>query len=246
MINIFIGYDEKESIAYHVLSHSLLSNSTQPLAITPVCRDNLASIFTRPRGEFDATDFSNSRWIVPCLMNYEGWAIFMDCDMVCTTDIAKLWELRDDKYAIMCRKHVHVPRETTKFLGQAQSLYPRKNWSSLMLMNCSKLKMLSKHMVNTQMGGLWYHQMSFLPDEEIGDLPVGWNVLLGYDDSNASSELLHYTTLGPWHAPHKVQEIDRGLAWAMWLERMIRGNNPHALDAGAFVTTISESARGIR
>lgn len=243
MIPIHIGYDSKESIAYHVLSHSLLVNSTEPLAITPLSRDNLAKVFTRPRGEMDSTDFSNSRWIVPYLMDYEGWAIFLDSDMLCVGDIADLWNLRDDKYSIMCRKHVHVPRETTKFLGQTQTLYPRKNWSSLMLMNCSKLRMLTRHMVNTQMSGLWYHQMNFLPEEEIGDLPVDWNVLMGFDSPAQSSKLLHYTSLGPWHAPDKANTIDCGLHWALWMENMIRGTNPFALDAGEFVSLISATAR---
>ena len=59
-------------------------------------------------------------------MNYEGWAIFMDCDMLAICDIKELWEQRNDKYSLMCVKHEHVPEEKIKFQGEVQSVYPKK------------------------------------------------------------------------------------------------------------------------
>ena len=88
MIPIYIGYDRKETVAYHVLSHSILTRAQQPVSISPLNRENLKPAYWRPRGEFDSTDFSNSRFIVPYLQDYEGFAIFMDCDMLCRTDIS--------------------------------------------------------------------------------------------------------------------------------------------------------------
>lgn len=229
-IPVFIGYDERESIAYHVLAHSILKRSTCPVSIIPLRRETIQGSFTRPRGEKDATDFSNSRWIIPHLMGYEGWAIFMDCDMLMRGNIAELWIQRDDRYAVMVRKHEHVPRETTKFLGNVQEQYGRKNWSSLMLLNCAKLPMLTKHIVNTQHSGLWFHQFGFLPDDQIGDLPYGWNHLVDYHPYNEDAKLVHYTTFGPWHAPDRADLIDYGQEWVEECKTMLMGDNPHSLE----------------
>ena len=226
VIRIYLGWDRRESVAYHVMAHSILSRSSSPVAIIPLNRRNMHAEFTRPRGEKDSTDFSNSRWIIPFLQDYDGWAIYAEPDMLMRGDIAQLWALRDDRYSIMCRQHVHVPQETTKFLGNEQTKYDRKNWSSLMLMNCSRLRMLTRHLVNTGMHGLWFHQLRFLPDEEIGDLPVGWNHLVGYDEFNPEAPLVHFTTLGPWHAPD-TREIEYSNEWRSVARDMIVGENPH-------------------
>ena len=228
ILNVYIGFDRKETIAFHVLSHSILTRSSVPVAIIPLCRDNLRAAYTRPRGEKDSTDFSNSRWIVPYLQDYKGWAIFMDCDMLLRGEIAQLWALRDDRYSVMVRQHVHVPEETTKFLGLEQTRYRRKNWSSLMLMNCDRLGMLTRHLVNAGMHGLWFHEFQFLADDEIGDLPIGWNHLVDYDDYNPDAQLVHYTSLGPWHAPGKAREIEYGVEWLRMLQDMLLGANPMA------------------
>ena len=93
MIPVFIGYDRRETVAYHVLAHSLLKHATVPLAITPIGNDTLPKgRWWRERGPHDSTDFSNARFMVPALMGYRGWAIFMDCDMVALGDIAELFE----------------------------------------------------------------------------------------------------------------------------------------------------------
>lgn len=225
IIPVFLGFDRKETIAYHVFAHSILSRSSQPVSIIPLNRRNMQAQFTRPRGEKDSTDFSNSRWIIPYLMDYQGWAIFADCDMLMRGDIAQLWALRDDRYSVMVRKHVHVPEEQKKFLGLTQEKYGRKNWSSLMLMNCSRLRMLTRHLVNAGMHGLWFHQFQFLPDEEIGDLPVGWNHLVGYDQHNVEADLVHFTTLGPWHAPDN-RDIEYSDEWRSVARDLIVGENP--------------------
>ena len=73
--------------------------------------------------------------MVPYLNGYEGWSLFVDCDMLARADIAELWALRDDRFAVMCVKHDYVPKTDSKFLGQVQTKYPKKNWSSLMLFN---------------------------------------------------------------------------------------------------------------
>jgi hypothetical protein len=227
VIPVYIGYDRKETIAYHVLSHSLLTRSSEPLQIIPLNRRNIRDAFYRPRGEYDSTDFSNSRWIVPHLQGYEGWAIFMDCDMLARADIAELWSQRDDRYSVMVKKHCHVPTEQTKFLGAEQTKYMRKNWSSLVLFNCARCKPLTRHIVNTMTPGLWFHQFKWLPDDEIGEIQGAWNLLVDYDEYDPDAKLVHFTSGGPWHG----YETDYTDEWEKEVADLLQGDNP--IKAGA-------------
>ena len=198
MINVFIGYDSKERVAYNVLSHSIIQNSTKPVAITPIALNNIKDDFVRERNNLSSTEFSFSRFIIPHLMNYRGWALFMDCDMLMFEDIAELWRLRDDKYAVQVCKHDYTPKNTTKFLGQPQTAYPKKNWSSFMLMNCDKCTSLTPDYVNTA-SGLQLHQFKWLDDEKlIGDLPLEWNWLVGEYEHKEDVNNVHYTKGGPY------------------------------------------------
>lgn len=194
MIKIFIGFDKLESSAFYVLSHSLHRQSSMPVSIAPLNRDNLKGIFTRERGKLESTDFSISRFLVPYLSHYEGWSIFMDCDMVCRDDIAKLWAWRDDKYSVMCVHHNYVPIEETKFLNQVQTKYSKKNWSSVMLFNNAKCKALTPEYVN-RAEGLELHQFKWTDD--VGYIPNHWNHLVDVDVHKDAS-LVHYTNGGPW------------------------------------------------
>ena len=198
MINVFIGYDNKERVAYNVLSHSIIQNSTKPVAITPIALNNIKDDFVRERNNLSSTEFSFSRFIIPHLMNYRGWALFMDCDMLMFEDIAELWRLRDDKYAVQVCKHDYTPKNTTKFLGQTQTAYPKKNWSSFMLMNCAKCSALTPDYVNSA-SGLELHQFKWLEgDHLIGDLPLEWNWLVGEYEHKEDVKNVHYTEGGPW------------------------------------------------
>ena len=198
MISIFIGYDSKEKVAFNVLSYSILKNSTKPVAITPIYLNNIKDDFVRERNNLSSTEFSFSRFIIPHLMNYQGWALFMDCDMIMEADIAELWRLRDDKYAVQVCKHDYVPKEKTKFLGQTQTAYPKKNWSSFMLMNCKKCSALTPNYVNAATG-LELHQFKWLEsDDLIGDLPLEWNWLVGEYDYKEDVKNVHYTKGGPY------------------------------------------------
>ena len=172
------------------------------MSITPIVTEQLVNqgIFKRERDPKQSTAFSFTRFLVPHLMNYEGWAIFMDCDMLCRVDIAKLWDLQDEKYSVLCVNHEHNPNEEIKFLGEKQSAYPKKNWSSLMLINCSKCKALTPDYVNSA-SGLELHRFHWLNgDHEIGKLDKCWNHLVGVQNTDIakSASLLHWTLGGPW------------------------------------------------
>jgi len=197
MIRIFIGFDRREAVAWHVLTHSILARSSEPVSFIPLALDNLKKIFWRERDPLQSTDFAFSRFLTPYLSGYEGWSLFMDCDMLVLDDIAKLWALRDDRYAVMCVKHDHQPKEALKFLGAKQTAYPKKNWSSVMLFNNAKCRALTPEFVNTATG-LQLHQFKWIDDEaSIGALPARWNHLVGYDEPGRASNV-HFTLGGPY------------------------------------------------
>ena len=203
MIRIFIGYDAREAIAFSVLAHSINARASQPAAIAPVMLSQLQSVYRRERNALQSTDFSFSRFLTPWLCDYQGWAIFMDCDQLVLDDIASLWALRDDRYAVQVVKHNHVPKEEVKFLGEKQSKYEKKNWSSVMLMNCSRCRALTPEYVNTA-SGLQLHQFKWLESEAlIGEIPSRWNHLVGYDAPRPDAALVHYTTGGPYFPEYR-------------------------------------------
>lgn len=178
MIRIFVGWDSKESIAASVLTHSIQRRSSKPVSIAEVRLEQLKDVFTRERHPLQSTEFSFSRFLVPSLCDFEGWALFMDSDMLCQDDIAKLWDLRDDDYAVQVVQHDYQPTEITKFLNQPQTPYQKKNWSSVMLFNNARCKALTPEYVNTATG-LELHQFKWLGDDRlIGALPEEWNHLV--------------------------------------------------------------------
>ena len=220
MIRVFIGYDDREAAAFGVLSHSIHARATEPVSIAPLRLTELAGVYKRPRDPLQSTDFSFSRFLTPYLCGYEGWAIFMDCDMLVLDDIAKLWRLRDQRYAVQVVKHVHVPREEVKFLGAVQTKYAKKNWSSVMLMNCAKCTALTPDYVNAA-SGLELHQFKWLEgDHLIGEIPPAWNHLVGYDAPRRDASLVHYTIGGPYFEAYRDCEYAR--EWFAERDAMLR------------------------
>ena len=191
---VYIGYDQHETVAYHVLSHSILRHASTPISITPVMRSQIQNIYTRPRGPLESTDFSMTRFLVPYLSGFEGHSLFLDCDMLCQADIGELfiYGLAYPDKAVHVVQHDYVPKSAKKFLDQPQTAYHRKNWSSVMLFNNALCTQLTPEYVN-QATGLALHQFQWLRDEQIGALPLDWNWLVGEYEKNEKAKLLHYT-----------------------------------------------------
>ena len=224
MIRVFIGFDPVETVSYHVLSHSIQARASEPVSIAPLMLSQLGGVMTRDRHELQSTDFSFSRFLVPYLCDYEGWALFMDCDMLVLDDMAELWKLRDDKVAVQVVKHDHVPEETTKFLGNPQSKYEKKNWSSVMLFNNAKCRALTPEYVNTATG-LELHRFQWLGDDDlIGEIPYRWNHLVGYDETLPVSAVsnLHYTIGGPYFKEFK--DTDYAEEWFAERDAMLHAD----------------------
>ena len=231
MIRVFVGYDDREAVAFSVLSHSIHRHASVPVAIAPVRLSELEGVYKRERNPLQSTDFSFSRFLTPWLCDYQGWAIFMDCDMLVRDDFAKLWALRDDRYAVQVVQHVHVPKEETKFLGAVQTKYQKKNWSSVMLMNCAKCRALTPEYVNTATG-LELHQFKWLSDDAlIGSLPREWNHLVGYDAPNSNASIVHYTIGGPYFDEYR--DCEYAGEWFAERDRMLLAAKPSKVKAAS-------------
>jgi len=219
-IRVFIGYDTREAVAFSVLSHSIHARASHPVSITPLALSQLHGVFERDTNPLQSTQFSFSRFLTPYLCDYAGWALFTDCDMLVLDDIARLWALRDERYAVQVVKHVHVPREDVKFLGAVQTRYEKKNWSSVMLMNCARCTTLTPEYVN-RASGLELHQFKWLAgDHFIGDLPPKWNHLVGYDAPRRDASLVHFTIGGPYFEEYR--DCEYAAEWFAERDAMLR------------------------
>ncbi len=220
MIPYFIGYDEREAGAFSVLSYSIQRRASQPVAITPLMLEQLrpAGLYWREPNALASTDFSFSRFLVPHLCGFRGWAVFSDNDMLMLDDVAHLWKLRDERYAVQVVKHNHVPKEEVKFLGKTQTKYAKKNWSSVMLLNCARCTALTPEHVNTA-SGLELHQFKWLANDDlIGELPSKWNHLVGYDAPRKDASLAHFTIGGPYFEEYR--DCEYAAEWFAERERM--------------------------
>lgn len=192
MIPVFIGYDPREAIAYHVCANSIIRKATVPVGLNPLAL-NLMLGYKEQHND-GSNHFIYSRFLVPHLMNYQGWALFIDGDMILRDDVNELWNLRDETKAVMVVKHNYKTRMPVKYLGAKNEDYPRKNWSSVILWNCG-------HQLNRQITpefvqnatGAQLHRFTWIPDDQVGELPVEWNWLPDEFGENKNAKLLHYT-----------------------------------------------------
>lgn len=240
---VFIGYDPREEDAYEACRLSLLRRSSVPLHIVKLDAKALRynGLLSRPYhtlpngqkidnrdGKPFSTEFSFSRFLVPALCLYQGWALYCDCDFLFTADIGGLLDRhQDERYAVMCVKHEHVPSEATKMDGVAQTTYRRKNWSSLVLWNCAHPKhesVLSRSCVN-RMSGSWLHAFSWLKDEDIGELPHEWNWLAGVDQRPVDDIpcAIHFTLGVPSMPGHENAPYA-----ALWRAEFVSGRATYA------------------
>lgn len=212
MITVCIGYDFKESVAYHALCQSIMDHASGPVRFVPINLKNLP-MFDRERDPNQSTDFSFSRFLTPYLCNYEGLAVFMDCDIVCVGDIYDILKEADGS-AVQVVKHDYVPRAGKKFLGNIQTVYPKKNWSSVMLFDCAQCKVLTPEYVNWA-SGMLLHQ--FMWTDSVGSLDPKWNYLVGEDQPKSDPVLIHYTLGGPYFKTY--QDCEYSAEWFTAFQR---------------------------
>ena len=205
-IKIVVGFDQREAIAYHTFSQSVLEKSSLPVLFLPLSMNTLKGY--KETHNDKSNDFVYSRFLTPYLHNFEGWAIFADGDMVCQSDIKELWDLRDETKALQVVMHDYKTKFNQKYLGNTNENYPRKNWSSLILWNCShpKHKVLTPDFISSQTGK-YLHRFSWLDDEDIGELPIAWNWLAIEYPNNSKAKIIHYTLGTPCFKNYRNTEM---------------------------------------
>ena len=218
-VKIYIGFDQRESVAYHTFVQSLIDHSSLPLAITPLAVKTLKGY--EEKHEDKSNDFVYSRFLTPFLNDFKGWAIFVDGDMICQTDIKELLDLRDNSKALQVVKHDYKTKANQKYLGNINQDYPRKNWSSVILWNCEhpKHKLLTPDFIANE-SGKYLHRFSWLEDNEIGELPKEWNWLATEYPNNEQANIIHYTLGTPCFKDYRNTEMAD-----IWLKKYDRLNN---------------------
>ena len=211
MRSIYVGYDPREIAAFEVTVASIKENLTTYIPVNDICLAEMkaAGLYRRPTEVRDgrlwdvisdapcATEFSISRFLTPHLAQW-GWALFLDCDMLVRADLNELFDLCDDRYAVMCVKHAHEPVATRKMDNQIQTRYSRKNWSSAMLVNVNHPAnyRLTVAQINT-LPGRDLHRFCWLEDHEIGEIGPEWNWLQGHSSPAIEPKIVHFTNGTP-------------------------------------------------
>ena len=201
---IFIGYDPREKIAFHVLSQSIIEHSSIPVSISPINLTNLKKFYKRKKRIKDSTEFSISRFLTPYLSNYKDYSLFVDCDFIIREDVAKLLKIvkSNPKKVLWCVKHNYIPKSKLKFLNEKQLIYSKKNWSSFVVYNNQKCKILTPKFIE-KANGLYLHQFKWKKDELIGNLPKEWNILVGEQKIPKNFKSLHFTVGGPYFKKYR-------------------------------------------
>jgi lipopolysaccharide biosynthesis glycosyltransferase len=192
-LRIFIGYDPREAVAYHVCANSIIRHARSPVSITPLALNTLHCIYDEPHRD-GSNDFIYSRFLVPYLCNFSGAAIFIDGDMLVKGDISDLLQYLEPDQAVAVTKHDYKTKHPVKYLGNKNEDYPRKNWSSVVVWNCGHIahrKMTPDYVAD--MPGSYLHRFAWLDDDAIGELPKAWNWLVDEYEHNDDAKLLHYT-----------------------------------------------------
>lgn len=214
MIPVCIGYDgDAEPIAYHVCADSIIRNASQPIAIIPVALNTMRSVYEEKHVD-GSNAFIYSRFLIPYLMGWKGYAIFLDGDMILRdgADIVELWNERDPWSAVQVVKHDYKTKHPTKYLGAKNPDYPCKNWSSVVIWNCGHYahRKLTPEFV-AHASGSFLHRFEWVQPDRIGALPSKWNRLVLEQPVQDDDKLLHYTIGTPCFDGYK--DCDHAEEW---------------------------------
>jgi lipopolysaccharide biosynthesis glycosyltransferase len=228
-LDIYIGWDSREPIAYDVAKKTLEDHASVPVRVFPIKVQDLVAqgAYTREIDPLASTEFTYSRFFVPFMAGYKGWALFCDCDFLFLDDVAEILKYRDPALAVACVKHDYTPKATVKMDGKVQTSYPRKNWSSFMLFNCEhpSTRQLTPELINRE-SGAYLHRMQWAKDEEIGEIPTRWNWLEGWNEKPETGlpGAVHFTNGGPWFKDW--QDVDYGDLWRAEADKVEPGWKP--------------------
>lgn len=224
MIRVFVGYDERESVAYHVACQSIIDNTKADIRITPLRTDKMRAggLYYRDDDPLSSNAFSYTRFLVPYLSAYAGTSVYLDPDVVVRGDLGELVRMCDQMLTpVYVAKHDYTPKLDEKYFGAKQHKYPKKNWSSVMVFRNSSCQFqLTPENVNTQPPA-WLHQMQWVSgNREVGSIPLEWNWLVDEYPHNDDAKILHYTNGIPMI--EGFGDCDHSKDWWHYFNRMIR------------------------
>lgn len=201
-MKIYIGWDTREDIAYQVCKHSIQRRSPDTEVVALKQHELRATgVYTRSVDPLSSTEFTFTRFLVPYLNDYKGWAVFCDCDFVWSIPAEELEQYFDETKAVVCVQHDYTPAPGVKMDGQQQLPYPRKNWSSMILWNCAhpSNRQITPDVVNRETGA-YLHRFQWLDDSEIGNMPPAYNWLVSWyqEPADGTPKIYHWTEGGPW------------------------------------------------
>ena len=219
-IDIVVGFDQREAVAYHVFCQSVLEKTSRPVKFLPLVQRSLSGY--REQHYDGSNAFTYSRFLCPYLMEYKGYVIYADGDMVCNNDITELWDLRDPNKAVQVVKHDYHTKVREKYFGNKNEDYPRKNWSSVIIWNCqhARNRLLTPDFIGSKTGS-YLHRFQWLEDEEIGSIPAEWNWLAAEYEPNPNANLVHYTLGTPCFNAYRDSEMAEG--WHSAFDRATQG-----------------------
>jgi lipopolysaccharide biosynthesis glycosyltransferase len=222
-LNVYIGFDTRnygQQLAYEGCKRSIESKLNKEKYEVVVHQLNLKELTNkglmyRYFDHLASTEFTYTRFLVPYLNNYKGKALFCDSDFIWDCCVSEAFNYLKEEQAVACVKHDYTPHSHMKMGGLQQTVYPRKNWSSLMVFNCEhpSTRKLTVESVNTE-SPAWLHRMLWANDNEIGEIPYQYNYLVGYYESN-DAKVFHFTDGGPWHPGY--ENVEYGYHWRQYI-----------------------------
>ena len=203
---LVVGFDQTEAVAYHNFCQSVLEKASIPVQFIPLAQNTL--YFYNETHTNGSNKFIYSRFLTPYICDFQGFAVFADGDMICNVDIAELQKLFDSTKAVQVVKHSYKTKRSVKYLNNKNVDYPRKNWSSFIIFNCSHPanRVLTPDFIQSSEGS-FLHRFSWLADSDIGNLPLDWNYLAIEYESNSNAKLIHYTLGTPCFEEFKSSEM---------------------------------------
>lgn len=229
---VYVGYDSREDIAWQVCRHSIDRHASKPIDTHPLRQTAVRELglYRRPHDALSSTEFSLTRFLVPYISASRGWTLFMDCDVLLTGDLNAVFDGLDPSKAIYVVQHDYQPANAVKMDGRAQTVYPRKNWSSFIIFNGSHpdVQALTPDVVNTASPSA-LHRFEWISNESaIGALDLEWNFLEGeYPVRESPPRVIHFTNGGPWF--DQWQAVDYADLWKAEERRYLDARQPAAV-----------------
>lgn len=215
-VRIFVGCDDSQLVAGHVLEHSIRKHASVPVEM--FFMNNMPIKPPRHARNRPGTGFSFNRFLIPKLAGYHGKAIYLDADMLVFDDIAKLWSIPFEGRKVLCSVQHEMPRgwenKQNNPLGEGRYWTPGRQMS-VMLMDCDRLDWNIDKIIEALDAGQYSYknlmaEFCILRPEEIGDTIANtWNCLEWYEPGR--SQLVHFTVV-----PTQPWKNDRNALTELW------------------------------